>query len=116
MSALRRLSLPAHALVELSAGLALVVAALALSLGVAGIAALFTAGVILAGLGLGAVDALPIAAHQSLDRLTACLMAAASTGLALAGDATGALVLLVVAAGQLALGGVTRWTRPLPVR
>jgi uncharacterized membrane protein len=116
MYALRRLSLPAHALVELSAGLALVVAALALSLGVAGTLALFTAGVILAGIGLGAVDALPLAAHQSLDRLTATLMAAGSVGLALAGEATGALVLLAVAAGQLMLAGVTRWTRPLPAR
>ena len=116
MSALRRLSLPAHALVELSAGIALVVAALALSLGVAGILALFTAGVILAGIGLGAVDALPLAAHQSLDRLTATLMAAASVGLALAGDATGALVLLAAAVGQVVLAGMTRWTRPLPLR
>ena len=116
MYAFRRLSLPAHALVELSAGLALVVAALALSLGVAGTLALFTAGVILAGIGLGAVDALPLAAHQSLDRLTASLMAAASVGLALAGDATGALVLLAAAVGQLVLAAVTRWTRQLPAR
>jgi hypothetical protein len=101
-------------LVELTAGLALVVGALALSLGVAGTVALFTAGVVLAGIGLGAADTLPLAAHQSLDRWIATLMAAASIGLALAGDATGALVLLAVAAGQLVLTARTRWTRPVP--
>ena len=110
----RRLSLPAHALVELCIGLALVVAALALSLGVAGTVALFTAGVTLAGIGLGAVDSLPLAAHQSLDRWIATVMAAASIGLASAGDATGAVVLLAVATGQLMLTGSTRWTRPAP--
>lgn len=112
MYAFRRLSLPAHALVEFAAGLALLVAALALSMGVAGTVALFSAGVILAGIGLGAADSLPLAAHQALDRWTATLLAAASVGLALAGDATGALVLLAVAAGQLVLTAATRWTRP----
>lgn len=111
----RRLSLPAHSLVELTAGLALLVSAFALSLGVAGTVALFAAGVILAGIGLGATDSLPLAAHQSLDRWVATVMAAASIGLALAGDATGAIVLLAVAVGQLLLTGWTRWTRPMPV-
>ena len=110
----RRLSLPAHALVELTIGLALVVSALALSLGVAGTLAVFTAGVVLAGIGLGAADSLPLAAHQSLDRWIATLMAAASIGLAFAGDATGAVVLLAVATGQLMLTGSTRWSRPAP--
>ena len=116
MSMFRRLSLPAHALVELTIGLALVVAALALSLGTAGTLALFTAGVVLAGIGLGAVDNLPLAAHQTLDRWIATLMAAGSVGLALAGDATGAVVLVAVAAGQLLLAVSTRWTRPATAR
>ena len=108
----RRLSLPAHGLVELMLGLALLVAAFALSLGVAGTVALFTAGVVLAGIGFGAADNLPLSAHQTLDRWIATLMAAASVGLALAGDASGAVVLLAVAAGQLVLTVATRWTRP----
>ena len=112
----RRLSLPAHSLVELAAGLALVAAALALSLGVAGTMALFAAGVVLTGFGLGAVDSLPLAAHQALDRWIATFLAAAAIGLALAGDATGAVVMLVVAAGQLVLTGATRWSRPAPAR
>lgn len=112
----RRLSLPAHSLVELAAGLALVVAALALSLGVAGTMALFAAGVILTGIGLGAVDTLPLATHQSLDRWIATILAATAIGLAFAGDATGAVVMLAVAAGQLVLTGATRWTRPAPAR
>ena len=110
----RRLSLPAHALVELSAGLALMVAALALSLDVAGTVALFSVGVVLAGIGLGAADSLPLAAHQTLDRWIATLVAAAAIGLAIAGDATGAVVMLLVATGQLLLTGTTRWSRPAP--
>lgn len=110
----RRLSLPAHALVELTVGLALMVAALALSLDVAGTVALFSAGVVLAGIGLGAADSLPLAAHQTLDRWIATLVAAAAIGLAIAGDATGAVVMLLVATGQLLLTGTTRWSRPAP--
>ena len=110
----RRLSLPAHALVELAAGLALIVAALALSLGVGGTVALFTAGVVLAGIGLGAVDSLPLAAHQMLDRWVATFLAATAIGLAIAGDATGAVVMVLVATGQLLLTGTTRWSRPAP--
>lgn len=114
MSMFRRLSLPAHSLVELTVGLALLVSALALSLGVAGTVALFTAGAVLAGMGLGAADDLPLAAHQSLDRWIATLMAAGSVGLAAEGDAIGAVVLLAAATGQLVLAGSTRWTRPMP--
>jgi hypothetical protein len=108
----RRLSLPAHALVELSLGLALVAAALALSLGVAGTVALFMAGVVLTGIGLGVADDLPLAAHQTLDRWNATLMAVTSAGLALAGDVTSAVALLTAATGQLMLAGAPRWTRP----
>lgn len=115
-SMFRRLSLPAHALVELTLGLALVVSALALSLGVAGTLALFTAGVVLTGIGLGAVDSLPLAAHQALDRTIATLMAAAAVGLALGGEVAGAAALVAVAAGQLVLAGTTRWTRSAPAR
>ena len=110
----RRLSLPAHSFVELTVGLALLVSALALSLGVAGTVALFAAGVVLAGLGRGTVDSLPLAAHQSLDRWIATLMAAGSVGLAMEGEAVGAVVLLAAATGQLVLAGSTRWTRPTP--
>ncbi len=110
----RRLSRPTHSLVALPAGFALVVAALALSLGVAGTVALFAAGVVLSGIGLGAADSLPLAAHQTLDRWIATLLAAAAIGLSFAGDATGAVVMLAVATGQLLLTGTTRWSRPAP--
>jgi hypothetical protein len=115
MYAFRRISLPAHGLVELIAGLALVTASLAIPAGTWGMVAMLLAGVLVTGVGLGAAESLPLAAHQALDRWLATLMAAASIGLALAGDVNGAVVLLGVAAGQLLLGGVTRWTRaPVP--
>lgn len=112
MRTFKRISLPVHAVVELTAGLALIVASMALGLGPAGIAGLFLTGVVLAGLGLAAVESLPLRAHRELDRLLATLLALASIGLALSGEPVAAVVLLSVAAGQLALASVTRWTRP----
>lgn len=111
MSSFRRIPLPLHSLVELTIGLALIVGSLALGLGTAGTVALLATGVLVAGIGLGAADTLPLAAHQALDQWMATLVAAASVGLALAGDAAGAVVLLVVAAAQLLLTAATRWTR-----
>lgn len=108
----RRISLSVHALTELVAGLALIIASLALDLGTAGLLGVFGAGVLLTGLGLGALENLPLAAHQTLDRWMTTALAALSIVLAFQGDALAALLLLAVAAGQLALTGMTRWTRP----
>ena len=108
---MRRISLPIHALVELVAGLALVVGALALDLGAAGTILTFLAGVSLAGLGLGAAETLPLGVHQSLDRalvigLSLAAMLAAADGAVLA-----AWLLLGTAVVQLGLMAGTRWTR-----
>jgi len=111
MNVLRRISLPAHSLLELVLGLALLTSSLALGLAPAGMVALLAAGALLTGIGLGAAETLPLAAHRALDQWMAIAMSASSVGLALAGDATGAVVLLAVAAGQLVLGSATRWTR-----
>jgi hypothetical protein len=111
MYVFRRISLPTHGLVELIAGLALIVASLAIPAGTAGMVAMLSAGVIVTGVGLGAAESLPLAAHQALDRWLSTLMASASIGLALAGDVNGAVALLAVAAGQLILASVTRWSR-----
>ena len=108
---MKRISLPTHGLVELTAGLALVVAALALDLGTAGALLTFGAGVVVAGLGLGAADTLSLAAHESLDRLLAIALAGGSIAAALAGSPLAAAVLLGAGALQLALTGVTRWSR-----
>jgi hypothetical protein len=111
MHLFHRISLPTHGLVELVAGLALIVASLAVPAGTAGMVAMLSAGVIVTGMGLGAAETLPLAAHQALDRWLSTFMASASIGLALAGDVNGAIVLLAVAAGQLILASATRWTR-----
>ena len=111
MRPFRRLSLPAHALVELVVGLAFVAASLTLDLGTAGTVLTFAAGVIVTGMGFGAADSMPLAVHQSLDRLMVTALAAGSIIAALAGSGLASVLLLAGAAAQLILTGVTRWTR-----
>jgi hypothetical protein len=108
---MKRISLPTHGLVELTAGLALVIAALALDLGTVGVLLTFAAGVLIAGVGLGATDTLSLSAHESLDRLLAIALAAGSIASALSGSGLAAAVLLAAAATQLTLTGLTRWSR-----
>lgn len=114
MRILPRISLPAHGLLELVAGLALLISALALDLGGAGTLLVFATGAAVAGVGLGAADALPLSVHQSLDRTLTVLMSAAAVGCAVAGSGLAAVILLAAAAGILALEATTRWSRPLP--
>jgi hypothetical membrane protein len=116
MRSLPRISLTTHGLLELLAGVALTFAALVLDLGGAGTVLVFAAGVSLAGIGLGATDALPLAAHQSIDRTLAIALAAAAIGCALAGTAVAALILLATSTAVLALEAGTRWTRPVAQR
>jgi hypothetical protein len=113
MRFLPRISLSTHGLLELLGGLSLLVASLVLDLGGAGTMLVFAAGVTLAGIGLGAADAMPLAAHQSLDRTMAVLVAAAAVGCAMAGSAVAASILLGTSAAILALEAGTRWTRPV---
>jgi hypothetical protein len=113
MRLLPRISISTHGLLELLAGLCLTLAALVLDLGGAGTLLVFTAGVSLAGLGLAAADALPLAAHQSLDRTLVVLLAAAAIGCALAGGMVAAIILLGTSTGILALEAGTRWSRPM---
>ena len=110
---MRRISLPIHALVELVAGLVLVVGAFAVDLGTAGTVLTFLAGVSLAGLGLGAAESLPLGVHQSLDRGLVIGLSLAAVLAALDGGAVAAVVLLAVAVGQLVLLAGTRWSRAL---
>jgi hypothetical protein len=114
---MRRAGIPLHihALVEFLAGLGLVVAA------VLGAGALvpglvtFAAGIALAGIGLGAVEALPLSTHQSIDRALTAALAAGAVVAALTHSATAALLLLLAAAVEFALTVGTRWSRG-PVR
>lgn len=111
-----KLSLAARALIQLIVGLALLFGALIMDLGTAGTLITFAAGATLTGLGLGSGDTLPLATLSSLDNLLATVLAAASIGLALTGDATAAVMLLAVAVAQVVLTNTTRWTRPASTR
>jgi hypothetical protein len=113
MRFLPRISLSTHGLLELLAGLSLTLAALVIDLGGAGTLLVFAAGVSLAGIGLGAIDALPLAAHRSLDRMLVIALAAAAVGCALAGSAVAAILLLGTSTAILALEAGTRWSRPM---
>jgi hypothetical protein len=112
MRILPRISLSTHGLLELLGGLALILAAMVVDLGAAGTLFVFAAGATLAGVGLGAADAMPLAAHQSLDRTMVVVLAAAAVGCALAGGVVAASILLGTSAAILALEAGTRWTRP----
>lgn len=114
MRLLPRISLSTHGLLELLAGIGLTVSALVFDLGAAGTVLVFLAGVLLAGIGLGAAEAMSLAAHQSLDRTLAVLFSAAAIGCAVAGSVIAASLLLATAAAILALEAGTRWTRPVP--
>lgn len=112
MRFLPRISISTHGLLELLGGLSLILAAMVFDLGTAGTLFVFAAGVTLAGVGLGAADAMPLAAHQSLDRTLVVVLAAAAIGCALAGGVVAASILLGTSAAVLALEVGTRWTRP----
>ncbi len=108
---MKRISLPTHGLVELTTGLVLVIAALALDLGTTGAVLTFAAGATLAGFGLGAADTLSLAAHESMDRMLAIALAAGSVAAALSGSGLAAAVLLGAGVVELMLTGITRWSR-----
>jgi hypothetical protein len=108
---MRRISLPLHGLVELVVGVLLLAASLTLDLGITGTVLTFAAGVVLTGLGFGVAESMPLAAHQSLDRLLVTALAAGSIATASAGSGLAAGILLTGGTALLVLTGLTRWTR-----
>ena len=106
----RRLSLPAHGLLELIAGLALIGAPLVLGLGLVPLTAGIAAGALMAGLALA--DDLPISAHMAADMALGGALLAAAVLLA-PSEPTAATLLALGAAAELALSAATRWTRPV---
>ena len=113
MRFLPRISVPVHGLLELIAGLALIILAMLGDLGGAGTVLVFATGATLAGVGLGAIDALPLGFHQSLDRALVVVASLAAIYVAVAGSALAALILLTTAASVLLLEAGTHWTRPV---
>jgi hypothetical protein len=112
MSVSRLFSLPTHALLEFLGGLALLAAPFVLGLGAAGTVVAVGLGIVLAGVGLAAATDLSISTHMVVDQALALALLAAAVGLALAGDRTGALILLVVGIAQAGLLLTTRYSRP----
>jgi hypothetical protein len=106
---LRRLSLPEHGAVELLVGLALIAVPFALDFGSAGLLVSMTAGAVVTGLGLS--EGLSISAHMVADTTVALALMLFAVALAGGGEPVAGAVIAAAAAGELALGASTRWTR-----
>ncbi len=115
MTAFRLISLPTHAALEFTGGLALMVAPFVFGFTAAGLVVAVTLGAILAGLGLTAASregdrGLSVGEHFALDRTLAFGLLLGAVGLALIEDRTGAVALVIGAAAQLGLSLSTRYT------
>jgi hypothetical protein len=114
MTAFRLISLPAHGAFELAVGLGLMAAPFLLGFGGAGTLVAVVVGALVVGLALNAAvadsGAVDIAAHYAYDLGLAAGLMGAGVVLAIAGDATAALVFLGAAAAQLALNATTRYS------
>jgi hypothetical protein len=108
----RRLSLPIHAVLELTLGLALLAGSFVLGLEPAGLVAAFSLGVLLVGLAFAGPDSLPLSTHQAFDLALVAALGGGGVGLGLAGDPAAGLLLATVGALQLMLLSLTRWARP----
>ena len=113
MSTFRLFSLPTHAVLEMIAGLALMVAPFLLGFGPAGTIVAVTIGTLLVGFAVGGGEGISIAAHVAFDQLLVTVLLLSAVGLALAGDRAAALVFLAAGIMQLTLTATTRYTRPL---
>ena len=105
---LRRLSLTEHGALEMLVGLALIAAPFALGFGPAGLVASLAAGAVITGLGLS--EGMPISSHMAADTAVALALLGVAL-LVSAEEAVAGGVLAAAAAGELALGVCTRWTR-----
>lgn len=114
MTALRLISLPTHAVLELLGGMALMAAPFALGFTAAGLVAAVLVGAVVVGLALSATpndgSSLPIAAHFAFDRGIAVGLLGASLLLGLTGDTAAAAVFAAAALVQAALNLTTRYT------
>ena len=107
----RTISLSLHGALELLGGIALLVGPFLIGAGPAALVAGVALGVLLAGLGLGGAESLPLGAHQAFDLALVAALGAGGLGLAAAGDPAGGLWLAAVGALELTLVTLTRWAR-----
>jgi hypothetical protein len=114
MTALRLISLPTHAVLELALGLALMVAPFLLGFEPAGLVGGVVVGAVIAGLALTATPTdgrrVPVSAHFAYDRGLAIGLLGAALVLGLAGDRAAAAVMAAAALMQLVLTLTTRYT------
>ena len=113
---LRAISLPLHGALELTAGLAVGVAPIALGFGPGAVAAAVLLGVTMVGLALaasapGGVDALPVGAHAAYDRLLAATLLALAVGAGLAGHGAALAFFALAGLAYAALVATTRYSR-----
>ena len=114
MTVLRLITLPAHALVEFAAGLALMAAPFAFGFTPAGLVASVLAGALIVGLGLSAASrdggGLALAGHLAFDRLFSIALVIGALALAASGDRAAAIALLAGSLTQLTLTLTTRYS------
>jgi len=114
MTAMRLISLPTHAALEMAGGLALMAAPFVFGFGPAGLVVAVMLGALVVGLALSAAategESLPISAHYTFDRGIALGLLGGAAVLALAGDRAAAIALAIAAAVQLALNVSTRYS------
>lgn len=114
MTALRIMSLPTHAAIEMTGGMALMAAPFLFGFGAAGLLACVLIGTLAVGLALSAATpetgSMPVAAHFAFDRGLALGLLGGAFALGLAGEIGAGLTLAVAAAGQTALNLTTRYT------
>ena len=111
MTALRPVSLPAHAALEMLVGLVLGIAPFVLGLSTAAAFVGVIAGVLVVGLALQSIDEnLHIAAHLAADQGLALGLGLAGAVMAFAGDAPAAALFAAAAVAHLLLILTTRYS------
>ena len=113
MTALRLISLPTHAVIELALGVLVMAAPFVLGFGPAGLVVSALLGAILVGLALSAAPdggGVAISAHFAFDRAVAIGLVVGAVALALADDAPAAIFLAGAAIAQTGLNLTTRYT------
>jgi hypothetical protein len=114
MTALRLISLPTHAALELAGGLIVMAAPFLLGFSPAGLIVSVALGALIVGLALSAVPvegrATPISAHFAYDRGLAIGLLGGALVLGLAGDFAASLFLAAAAFAQALLNVTTRYS------
>ena len=115
MTALRLISLPTHAALELTGGLVVMAAPFLFEFSAAGLVVSVALGALIVGLALSTVPvegraSSPIAAHFAYDRGIAVGLLGGALVLGIAGDAAAAIFLAAAALSQAFLNLITRYS------